>query len=596
MGHSFHIPVLGLGFSVDTPLKVARYGISSVASIVDDEMIERMREFHSKQNNIEYHPIRKIEIDHRAKRVKAYLNLLNTLIEEQHSEIKQEAFAEGSDISRYFELLPESSKEQKIYREMQSEADPKRKAELQTTLRTFIKKGDAEVNIMVKVDKVNLGKDGFPLGDKFTDALAALRGFAESELNTSVVLSAGMNPKLYTYLSEFDDFFPNGDKPAKKKVILKVSDFRSALIQAKFLAKKGLWVHEFRIESGLNCGGHAFATEGYLLGPILEEFKEKRPSMLEDLYGIFKNAIIAKTGIEPLQPPTRFTVQGGIGTTLEDEFLIDYYKLDGTGWGSPFLLVPEVTNVDRDTLNLLKDAGEKDFYISAASPLGVPFNNFSKSTAETLRLERIAKGRPGSPCTKKFLVSNTEFTSDPICTASREYQKLKLEELERLDLPEAEYKRKFNNITEKLCLCVGLCTSAILKNDMLKPRENRAVAICPGPNTAYFNDIYTLNELVGHIYGKTDLLKGVERPNLFIKELQLYVDYLKKDIENNEGHLNDKKLKQLENFKAELLRGIGYYQQLLPKITFSNQKQMDIELSKFQNQLETLSITHIAEV
>ena len=33
MSHTFHIPVLGLGYSVDTPLKVARYGISSVVSI-----------------------------------------------------------------------------------------------------------------------------------------------------------------------------------------------------------------------------------------------------------------------------------------------------------------------------------------------------------------------------------------------------------------------------------------------------------------------------------------------------------------------------------------------------------------------------------
>ena len=44
-----------------------------------------------------------------------------------------------------------------------------------------------------------------------------------------------------------------------------MSDFRSALIQGKFLAKKGLEVAEFRIESGLNCGGHAFATDGHLM-------------------------------------------------------------------------------------------------------------------------------------------------------------------------------------------------------------------------------------------------------------------------------------------------------------------------------------------
>ena len=34
--HTFHIPVMGTGFTIDTPLKVARYGIASVVSLVDD--------------------------------------------------------------------------------------------------------------------------------------------------------------------------------------------------------------------------------------------------------------------------------------------------------------------------------------------------------------------------------------------------------------------------------------------------------------------------------------------------------------------------------------------------------------------------------
>ena len=40
MGHAFRIPVLGLGFSVDTTLKVARFGISSIASIVGDMLAD----------------------------------------------------------------------------------------------------------------------------------------------------------------------------------------------------------------------------------------------------------------------------------------------------------------------------------------------------------------------------------------------------------------------------------------------------------------------------------------------------------------------------------------------------------------------------
>ena len=48
-----------------------------------------------------------------------------------------------------------------------------------------------------------------------------------------------MNPRLYGYIAKFNDFFPNKDGYIKKKIVLKVSDFRSAMIQGKFLAKKG---------------------------------------------------------------------------------------------------------------------------------------------------------------------------------------------------------------------------------------------------------------------------------------------------------------------------------------------------------------------
>ena len=43
--HSFHIPVMGIGFTIDTPLKVAPFCIDSVISIVDDIIIEQMREY-----------------------------------------------------------------------------------------------------------------------------------------------------------------------------------------------------------------------------------------------------------------------------------------------------------------------------------------------------------------------------------------------------------------------------------------------------------------------------------------------------------------------------------------------------------------------
>lgn len=592
MLHSFHIPVLGLGYSIDTPLKVAKYGISSVLSIVDDELVERMRAYHAQNRSIYYEPIGKNETDSRSRRITAYLNFLSDSICQDFSALKKQDFMEGSDICRYFELLPDTSKLKHGYELMMEYPEGEAKQIFKSVLKNAIRMGSIDVNIMAKVDKMNY-VDGEYTGDGNTDALAALRGFAESKLNAAVVLSAGMNPKLYSYMEHFADFFPDEKASLKKRIILKVSDFRSALIQAKFLAKKGLWVSEFRIESGLNCGGHAFATEGYLLGPILEEFKTKKSNMCRELFNMYQLALAQKGILIDQEPRQKITVQGGIGTAAEHNFLLQHYQLDGTGWGSPFLLVPEVTNVDANTLTQLTGATEQDFYLSNASPLGIRFNNFRNSTIEQQRKERIEKGRPGSPCTKKYLCNNTEFSEQAICTASREYQHFKIKSLQMAGLTAEEYEKQFKEVTGKICLCEGLCSSNYLKYNILKPKENDAVAICPGPNLAYFSDVYSFDEMVGHIYGKVNLLEQVERPHVFIKELNLYIDYLQEDIKQQLQQFSDKKIKQLNGFKLQLLDGINYYKKLFSEITDQASdefRQLYEQLASSKTKLDTLIV------
>lgn len=592
MPHSFHIPVLGLGYSIDTPLKVARYGISSVLSIVDDELVERMRAYHSKKRSIHFKAIAKGETDSRQRRIYAYLNFLSDCINDDYKVLKQQDFTVGSDLCRYFELLPDTSSLKHGYELMMDYPEGDARQRFQMVLKNAMRLGSIDVNIMAKVDKMNY-VDGEYTGDINTDALSALRGFAESKLNASVVLSAGMNPRLYTYIANFADFFPDENGLLKKKIILKVSDFRSALIQAKFLAKKGLWVSEFRIESGLNCGGHAFATEGYLLGPILDEFKTKKRQMFKELFEMYQ-PVLAQKGIHiEKQLGQRITVQGGIGTAAEHRFLLEYYNLDAAGWGSPFLLVPEVTNVDAATLTQLTGATENDFYLSTASPLGIRFNNFKNSTIERQRVERIEKGRPGSPCTKKYLCNNTEFTEQAICTASREYQHLKIKSLKTARLMQEEYQKQFDEVTQKVCLCEGLCSSTYLKYNITKPKENVAVAICPGPNLAYFSDVYSIEEMLGHIYGRINLLDQVKRPHMFIKELNLYIDYLQEDIKEQLKNFSDKKIKQLNGFKEQLAEGIGYYKKLFGEIagqTSDELKQLYEQLASSKNKLEGLII------
>lgn len=580
--HSFHIPVMGLAFTVDTPIKVARYGISSVVSIIEDKLIEMMRKHYYSQINTPFTPITTDEADYRARRITDYLNLVNTIVNDQVEKLRQSAFEKGSEIIKYFELMPDHHPIKSIYNKMLKTESPAERDLLQQELRAEVRPGSIDVNIMTKVDKNNLDREGNALPDA-SDAVAALRGYIDSDLtNSSVVFSAGLNPRLFNYMEKVRAFDARGYGEFDKKVVIKVSDYRSALIQGKYLAKKGIWVSEFRIESGLNCGGHAFATDGTLLGPILEEFRMKADELKDALFSLYAPAIKEKGALFFDEPhPIRISVQGGIGTHEEAAFLYDRYGVYSTGWGTPFLLCPEATTVDKETLQLLSAATEEDIVLSNNSPLGVQFNYLKGTSAEKEKQRRIREGRPGSPCTEKHLVSNTEFTKEPICTASHVYQKKKIAQLQSLNLPAVEYERQYNEVVSKECLCIGLMNSAVHVYDLPPVKKLEAVTICPGPNIAYFTKVVTLREMVDHIYGRINILSERPRPHMFIKELHLNVDYLKERIAKiSKG--NEKLLKEVHNFAAQLLTGIGYYRDLAEDIVRKGKSDFLEQLERFE--------------
>ncbi|MCL2844386.1 MAG: hypothetical protein FWE23_02910 [Chitinivibrionia bacterium] len=564
--HNFHIPVLGIGYTIDTPAKVAPFGISSVVSLVDDLLVEKMREFYCTKFKLPFKAIGRDEIDYRAKRITAYLNVLNIVVQNKFVQIKNSTFEKGGELYKYLEMAFENSKIKQMYLELKETAIPEKVAEIQDWIREHLPVGSIDVNIMTKLDKANY-KDGEKLPVEFNDAHAALRGFAQSALDgSSLVLSAGINQHLYSYIAEFEDFFPDENGYIKKKIILKVSDYRSALIQGKLLAKKGLWVSDFRVESGLNCGGHAFPTEGHLMGPILEEFKQNRDDLKTQLNAVYKKAL-EKRGLGHLGDfDVQITAQGGVGTANEHKFLLDYYGIDSVGWGSAFLLVPEATNVDEHTLELLANAKEDDYYLSGISPLGVPFNNIRGNSKDIEKDAFIAAGTPGSPCSKDHLALNNEFGERALCTASRKYQTLKIEEINASDLSAEQKNAAIAAVVEKACICVGLGTAALTNNELDTKIEGTGVSICPGPSLVSFDRTYSLEEMTDHIYGRTDLLAGVERPHFFVRELKMYEDYLLGGVNNlQEG--DEKQKNYFAQVGQNMLAGIEYYLSLFPKVS-----------------------------
>src|SRR5690606_13225681 len=176
---------------------------------------------------------------------------------------------------------------------------------------------------------------------------------------------------------------------------------------------------------------------------------------------------------------------------------------------------------------------------------------------------------------------------------SRQYQNLKINQLQAAELPAEKLKEETEKVLEKDCLCEGLAVPALIKNKRTLPHNLSAVTICPGPNLAYFSGIFSLHEMVDHIYGRRNILNDEKRPSVFLKELKLYVDYLQKEMDKTLESISNKQQKYFTDFKNNLLKGIEYYTDLVPKMkteTGAYLNNMYEELNQFKREIEGMLI------
>lgn len=556
--HTFVIPVMGTGHTADAPIRLAPLGISAAISLVDDLLLEQLRAHYSPAYGLPHDPIPRDAEDGRARRITAYLDMVDEIVARRFQEIQALPFEPGNAKSLYFDLLPDDSALKRDYLALLAmEAGPDRNA-MARDVTARMCPGSIDANIMVKVDRLNYDRHGAPLGDEYRDAMAALRGYAQSRVSSTLVLSAGINQALFRYMTQFRSFYRDASGRPQKRIALKVSDLRSARIQGAYLARMGLEVAEYRIESGLNCGGHAFPTAGNLLPAVLHDVQASRRDLVDAPRAKVRAYYHDQGWDYPEPPPDHgplITVQGGIGTHGEVRRLREAYGVDRTGWASPFLLVPEATSVDDATRALLATAGREDLYVSDASPLAIPYNNLRGCGSERDRLARIAAGTPGSPCPKGYGVTNTDFTEHAICLSSRQYQRLKLAQIDGMDLTEERKASLRATVMSRSCICDHLGNSALIALGLAREGE-APQAVCPGPNLAWFDRTYTLQEMVDHIYGRGPSLVPAERPHMFAQELVLYVDYYQRMAARDD--LSSQELSYLRTFAENLEEGMAY--------------------------------------
>jgi hypothetical protein len=105
-----------------------------------------------------------------------------------------------------------------------------------------------------------------------------------------------------------------------------------------------------------------------------------------------------------------------------------------------------------------------------------------------------------------------------------------------------------------------------------------------------FNKIATLEEMVDHIYGRISLLANKERPHMFITELRLYIEYLRKELDRHALGLSARTPKYFSEFRDNLLSGVEYYKGLAGQFIEEKRTRFETELARLREEIESLPL------
>ena len=104
------------------------------------------------------------------------------------------------------------------------------------------------------------------------------------------------------------------------------------------------------------------------------------------------------------------------------------------------------------------------------------------------------------------------------------------------------------------------------------------------PNIVNFSKVSSLREMTDHIYGRSNLMHPTGRPHMFVKELELYIDFLEQHIARKQNP-DKRMIKNWETYCNNLLEGIVFYREFLKK------EVLDSNQEAFKKSLEVAELT-----
>ena len=142
------------------------------------------------------------------------------------------------------------------------------------------------------------------------------------------------------------------------------------------------------------------------------------------------------------------------------------------------------------------------------------------------------------------------------------------------------------HVLAKSCICHDLGGCATIRHGI---DPDATPAVCPGPNIGDFSKIATLEEMVSHIYGRATLPMNPDRPHMFLREIALYVEYLRDEMKWYSSGLLSRPASYFDEFKQNLLVSIEYYRGLAQQIDAPNRQRFIGGLGVLHEAIESIA-------
>jgi hypothetical protein len=98
--------------------------------------------------------------------------------------------------------------------------------------------------------------------------------------------------------------------------------------------------------------------------------------------------------------------------------------------------------------------------------------------------------------------------------------------------------------------------------------------------------------MVQHIYGNANVMTDFNRPNFFVKELKMYIDYLVIEISKLNADLTAGQVKKWNAFKNNMLEGVAYYENLFATTSYFEYLKKEIynQLKFYKNAINEIEL------